>query len=230
MQVYSHIVSYFLGIFYHIHKDSNMPENVQKPSLKGVYLPKTKQGWDKFNTLVDSAEKLFAESGFSDVSISDICREANTAVGTFYIYFETKTDVYRYLVESYGTLIKRRIAKDIANCKTREERERAGIKSYLRLAVEDPTFYSIIWGSLSVDKELFKDYYSSFAEGYARGLREDSDELKSDDLLTLSYALMGISSFLGLRAIFENMTEEEIDCMIDDTFMPMLHNGILKTL
>ena len=206
-----------------------MLENKEKTKLKGVFLPKTQQGWDKFNVLVDSAERLFAKSGFSDVSISDICHEANTAVGTFYIYFETKTDVYRYLVESYGKRIKRRIAKDIADCKTREERERTGIKTFIKLAVEDPTFYSIIWGSLSVDKQLFKDYYVSFAESYKSQLLIDQNELKNSDYTTLSYALMGISSFLGLRAIFENMTEEEIDRMVDETFVPMLHEGILKT-
>ena len=203
-------------------------ENAVKSSLSGIYLPKTQQGWDKFNVLVDSAEKLFAKSGFSDVSISDICREAKTAVGTFYIYFETKTDIYRYLVQSYGTRIKRSIAKDISECKTREERERTGIKTFIRLAVEDPTFYNIIWGSLSVDKQLFQDYYTSFADSYRRALLGDEEELKTDDLMTLSYALMGISSFLGLRAIFEEMSEDEIDRMIDDTFMPMLHEGILK--
>lgn len=197
-------------------------------SLEGVNLPKTQQGWDKFNILVESAEKLFAKSGFSDVSISDICREAKTAVGTFYIYFETKTDIYRYLVHSYGKRIRRNIAKDIVSCKTREERERAGIKSFVMQAVEDPTFYSIIWGSLSVDKQLFKDYYVSFAESYTKSLIGDEAEMKSSDYITLSYALMGISSFLGLRAIFENMSEEEIDKMVDETFIPMIHDGILK--
>lgn len=205
-----------------------MPNKKTSKSLDGVFLPKTQQGWDKFNELVESAEKLFAKSGFSGVSISDICHEAKTAVGTFYIYFETKTDVYRYLVESYGKRIKRSIASDISECKTREDRERTGIKTFIRLAVEDPAFYSIIWGSLSVDNQLFKDYYTSFAESYTRALKADQDELKDFDLVTMSYALMGISSFLGLQAIFDEMTETEIDRMIDETFMPMLHNGILK--
>lgn len=202
--------------------------NTKTNRLEGVNLPKTQQGWDKFNVLVDSAEKLFAKSGFSDVSIADICNEAKTAVGTFYIYFETKTDIYRYLVQSYGKRIRKNIAKNIAACTTREERERTGIKTFIKLAVEDPTFYSIIWGSLSVDKMLFQDYYVAFAESYTRALIADEEELKSTDFVTLSYALMGTSSFLGLRAIFDNMTEEEIDEMVDKTFMPMLHHGILK--
>lgn len=203
--------------------------NSQTTVHQGIYLPKTEQGWHNFNALVNSAEKLFAESGFADVSVSTICKNANTAVGTFYIYFETKTDIYRYLVESYGKRIRRTIAKDIANCKTRKEREREGLKSFIRQAVQDPTFYTIIWGSLSVDKQLFKDYYENFAESYSNSLRSDDSELKDLDFRTISYILMGISSFLGLRAIFENMTEEEIDNMVEKTFIPMLYDGILNS-
>ena len=201
-----------------------------KTKIPGVSLPKTKNGWQKFTTLVESAEKLFAESGFHNVSISDICSEADTAVGTFYIYFETKSDIYRYLVESYGRKIRRSISKDIesSNCETRADRERAGIKSFVKLAVETPTLYNIIWGCLSVDKQMFEDYYVSFARSYSRALLLDKDELKTEDLTTLSYALMGISSFLALRAIFENMTDEEIDYMIDYTFMPMIKEGLIK--
>lgn len=205
-----------------------MIERNIKTNISGVSLPKTRQGWQKFRTLLDSAERLFSESGFNAVSISDICQDADTAVGTFYIYFETKTDIYRYLVESYGRRIRRRIAIDIANCETREERERAGIKSFVKLSVEAPNLYNIIWGSLSVDKQLFEDYYVSFAKSYARTLADDQEELKSADLTTIAYALMGISSFLGLRAIFENMSEEEIDKMVDETFIPMLKEGLIK--
>jgi hypothetical protein len=39
---------------------------------------------------------------------------------------------------------------------------------------------------------------------------------------------MGVSNFLGLKAIFKDMTDEEIDKMIDDTVMPALRGGILK--
>ena len=73
---------------------------------KGLHAPKTRQGINKMQLLLDSAEKLFSQSSFFEVSVSDICKEAHTAVGTFYIYFDSKTDVYRYLVEYYKRQIK----------------------------------------------------------------------------------------------------------------------------
>ena len=40
--------------------------------------------------------------------------------------------------------------------------------------------------------------------------------------------LMGIASFLGLRGMFENMTDEQIDTMVDGTIMPILQNGLFQ--
>jgi AcrR family transcriptional regulator len=196
--------------------------------IKGINIPKTKLGRTKMDKLLSSSEELFATKGFHNTSISDICRHAGTAVGTFYIYFETKTDVYRYLMEKYKTEIKHRLADSISQCESRYEREREGIKCFIKYAVSNPNIYNIIWGSLSIDKEIFTDYYVSFAKSYTRGLSKDQDEINSDDTTTLAYALMGTSNFLGLRAMFENMSDEEIDKMIDETLMPALKAGVFK--
>lgn len=196
--------------------------------LPGVNPPKTQLGWDKFNALAEAAERLFTASSFFEVSVSDICRAAHTAVGTFYIYFETKTDLYRYLVECYKRRIKQRLSESIADCTTRCQREREGIRGFVTFAMENPMLYNIIWGSLAVDKQIFEDYYVSFAKSYARALIQDQAELQSGDVTTLAYALMGISSFLGLRAIFESMPEAQIDRMIDETFLPMIRSGLIR--
>ena len=57
---------------------------------QGVNKPKTKLGQIKMDKLITTAEHLFTQKGFYNTSIADICKEAQTAVGTFYIYFDTK--------------------------------------------------------------------------------------------------------------------------------------------
>lgn len=195
---------------------------------KGINLPKTKLGLAKMNKLLDAAEELFTRNGFHGTSISDICKAAGTAVGTFYIYFQTKTDVYRYLMWKYQKQIKELLADSICNCKTRYEMEREGIKCFIKFAVKTPNVYNIIWGSLSIDRKLFVDYYSSFASSYTRALQKSSDELEEYDATSVAYMLMGISNFVGLRALFENMSDAEIDDMIDKAIMPALSSGIFK--
>lgn len=197
-------------------------------NIKGVHPPKTSVGLTKMHALAEVAERLFTQTSFFEVSVSDICKAAHTAVGTFYIYFETKTDIYRYLVADYQRRIKRSLSQSIAGCTTRHERERAGIKSFVRFSVNNPNVYHIVWGSLAVEKQLFVDYYMSFADSYARALRTDGEELTSEDVMSLAYMLMGIASFLGLRGMFENMTDEQIDTMVDGTIMPILQNGLFQ--
>ena len=195
---------------------------------KGINLPKTKLGLAKMNKLLDVAEELFNSKGFHATSISDICRAAGTAVGTFYIYFETKTDVYRYLMWKYQIKIKSLLAESIKGCKTRFEMERKGIKCFIKFAMQTPNVYNIIWGSLSIDQKLFNDYYISFAESYARALSKFPDEISTSDHSTVAYILMGISNFVGLKAMFEGMSDEDIDAVIDNTIMPALSTGIFK--
>lgn len=197
-------------------------------TVQGVNPPKTKLGLAKMHKIIDAAEELFTNVGFYQTSISDICKKAETAVGTFYIYFDTKTDIYRYLMEKYKSDIKALLAKSIEGCATRYEREREGIKCFIKYAVKTPNVYNIIWGSLSIDRNMFIDYYVSFSKSYTRALSHDIDEVNTDDPTTVAYALMGVSNFLGLRAMFENMSEEEIDNMIDNTLMPTFINGIFK--
>ena len=195
---------------------------------KGINLPKTKLGLAKMNKLLDAAEELFTTCGFHATSISDICKRANTAVGTFYIYFETKTDIYRYLMWKYQKQIKELLAKSISNCSTRYDMEREGIKCFVKFSHSTPNVYNIIWGSLSIDQKMFCDYYISFAESYTKALQKSGEELVVSDPTTVAYMLMGISNFVGLKAIFEDMNDEEIDQIVEQTIMPALRDGIFK--
>ena len=201
-----------------------MPEHTTK--IRGVKRPKTELGQAKMDKIVEAATNLFTEVGFYETSVADICRKARTAVGTFYIYFETKRDLYRHLLEQYKAAIRTRLAESIRKTTTREEAEREGIRAFLKYAVEDPMMYNIIWGSLSIDQVLFVDYYVSFAESYAKALEKSGSELAIADTTALAYLLMGLTNFLGLHAIFEGMDDEAIDKMIDTTVMPALRNGI----
>ncbi|MBR2334607.1 MAG: TetR/AcrR family transcriptional regulator [Clostridia bacterium] len=203
-----------------------MSENLK--DIKGVNRPKTQLGLNKMMKLIEAAEELFTTKGFYQTSISDICKSAGTAVGTFYIYFQTKTDIYGYMMQEYANEIKTRLSEAIKDCPTRYEKEREGIKCFVKYAVERPNVYNIIWGSLSVDKKMFTDYYESFARSYTYSLTHDKGEINAEDATTIAYMLMGVSNFLGLRAMFENMSDHEIDKLVDETLMPALKSGIFK--
>ena len=43
--------------------------------------------------IFSTAQTLFAEKGYNNVSVADICKEAGVSVGLFYNYFRSKSDI-----------------------------------------------------------------------------------------------------------------------------------------
>ena len=53
--------------------------------------------------ITEAAVRCFRTKGYDEVSVNDICREANVARSTFYRVFSNKKDVIRYLFEHTDT-------------------------------------------------------------------------------------------------------------------------------
>ncbi len=193
-----------------------------------VIEPKTKRGLATREKILKAAERLFGEKGYYNTSINDIAVKAKVAPGTLYIYFKDKYTLYCYLVTRYGHLVRSRIAQDIKNsdCTSRREKEKIGMLSYLNIIQEHPHVYNIIWESLHIDKELFVAYYEKFSGNYQKNLKKafDEGEIYEFDNELISYVLMGISSFIGLRYVtFEKTMDLEY---IVDQVMRMLDGGL----
>lgn len=189
-----------------------------------INYPKTKRGEATLNKLLSSAEMLFLEKGYYNASIVDITKKAGVGLGTFYVYFEDKYSIYKYLVLSYSRKIRRHIAVSINHLQTRKEMEEVGLLSYLEFIKEYPQTYNILWESLHVDKQLFREYYETFADFYKRSLDKASDagDLKKYDNEVVAYALMGIANFVGLRWVVLETTDDlesvakEVTRMLDE--------------
>ncbi len=59
-------------------------------------LPKTRQGSD---VILAAAAKLFAEKGYANVSIRDVCKAANTSPPMIYYYFKDKRRLFEAAVK-----------------------------------------------------------------------------------------------------------------------------------
>lgn len=67
----------------------------------------TNQGLERKQQLLDAAARLFADRGYAETRIVDICREAGVAKGLFYWYFDTKEAVFRDLAEALRHRLRR---------------------------------------------------------------------------------------------------------------------------
>ncbi len=194
-------------------------------------LPKRKDGQKTFDQIIETGKKLFSKNGYQATSINEIIHKAGIATGTFYLYFDDKFALYSYLLTKYRKSIRKALSEGIATATSRYEKERLGLRAFLKFAWQDPLAYRIIWESMFVDKELFQEYYETFSHDYIRQLSYavKSKEVRDDvDLETLSYILMGISNFVGLQVLFrETLTDKDLD-RITDQVMKILDSGMFK--
>lgn len=193
-----------------------------------VNLPKTKRGQKTLDNIVRAAEELFFEKGYHPTSIIDITNEANIALGTFYIYFKDKYSLYKFLLLSYSHDIRKAIALDIKPSHTRFEAEKIGLKAFLVYISDHKHVYNIIWESLYIDKTLFVEYYEDFAGRYATGLvkAQEKGEVVDVDTTILSYFLMGVSNFIGLKYVmFDEDKDDNLDEVVEKV-MDILEAGM----
>ncbi len=194
-----------------------------------VNQPKTKRGQATLDRLCNASEQLFYKKGYHGTSIHDITGLAGVAPGTFYIYFEDKMSLYCYLLLQYSHRIRMHVAKAIKNCPNRKEAERLGLKAFLQFIHENKHIYNIIWESLYIDKKLFVDYYTKFAQNYTSQIEiaQAKEEMKVYDPEVVSFLLMGISNFIGLNWVMFKESDD-FDYVVDQV-INILDKGLFSS-
>jgi len=192
--------------------------------------PTTRNAINTFKAIEDAALEVFYKNGYHGTTIADITNRAGVAAGTFYLYFPSKLVLYQHILMSLSHDIRKEIASKVNEKETRYEKEREGIKTFINYALERPEMYNIIWESLYIDRDLFRDYYISFAGRYRKGLNRavEEGEIRSLDTEVVSYVLMGITNFIGLKVVMDLGEEnEDVDAIVD-VVMEILEKGLFR--
>ncbi len=186
--------------------------------------PKTKRGQTRREQILRAAERVIGQRGFTDASIADITREAGTALGTFYIYFSSKEEIFRELVAEMGHMTRKVLAAATMPADSRLEAEHLGLKAFLRFVAEHPALYRIVEEARFVDPPAYEDYFTSFAKAYRRQLERaaDSGTIRPGDADVRAWALMGIAKTLGERYVLWG-SSDDLDRIADDAFDLIRH-------
>jgi AcrR family transcriptional regulator len=182
--------------------------------------PKTEKGRRTQRRLLEAAKDEFAERGFHEAAISGITQRAGVALGTFYVYFNSKEEIFRELVDFMGRATRAHIAKHVVDAPDRAAAERMGLEAFIAYVRQNKAVYRIIMEAQFVAEDAYKRYYEVFSEAYYRNLVAAGAEgkLRPGDEETRSWALIGMSVFLGMRyAVWEDARPvEEIGAAIED--------------
>lgn len=192
--------------------------------------PKTKRGRETLNNILSAAAQEIYEKGYHNAGINDITRRAGVASGTFYVYFDSKDDLYKFLLLQCSHIIRKHLNQVTSSCKTRREVEEVGLREWLKFVQKNQYMYHIIWESLYVDKQLFVDYYSTFSRAYMKGIdaAKERGEIRPEiNSEVLAWTLMGASNFLGLNwGLFADCPTDSDLKQVVESFMSILTGGV----
>ncbi len=99
---------------------------------------------EKRDQILDSARKLFLERGYANTRMGDIARDADLAIGTLYLYFENKNEIYASLCEDGLAILDELFAEAARDGKNCWEKMEALAKVNLRFYRKYRPYYDII--------------------------------------------------------------------------------------
>ncbi|MDD4323412.1 MAG: TetR/AcrR family transcriptional regulator [Eubacteriales bacterium] len=196
--------------------------------MTGIEYPKTQKGQETFAALVEAAGKQFYEKTYHGATIKDITEEAGVGLGTFYIYFESKLVCYEYLLRQYSHKIRSTIGQRVEGLTSQREIEKVGLMVFLEMVRDDQHMYNIIWESLLVEPRFFREYYTNFSDRYQKGIiqGQKKGEFSQGDPEIISYILMGVSNFIGIRyALFSK--DEDLEA-VSEAVISLLETGLFN--
>lgn len=115
---------------------------------------------------------MFAEHGYLDATVELVVAEAGVSRGTFYTYFESKSDVFRHLAATIDVLVDQRVVSfERGTGSDPVENLRVSTLNYLRLVREHADLYRLV-DQVSVFDETVR-------EGRLRSRRRHVDRVRA---------------------------------------------------
>ncbi|MFO7881768.1 MAG: TetR/AcrR family transcriptional regulator [Kosmotogaceae bacterium] len=161
--------------------------------------------------LLASAEELIGTKGYFNTSIYDITNHAGYAQGTFYVYFESKSQLLKELVLWANHNFRNALKDASKSVDGRLNQEMRNYKAFLLFMKAHRNLYEIVRESEFIVDGVGKLYYEKILDSYTRALEKPINkgeiaEFKKEDL---GVFLMGIGHFMGLDLIIYPKEKQE---------------------
>lgn len=117
--------------------------------------------------ILESARKLFQERGFLNVTISDIAEASELSIGTLYLYFKNKDDLYAGLASLGSQKVDKLLDDALHRKKKLEHKELVQfIEKFLRIYDDYGCYFDILMFNFKGKGSI------NLSDGYATSLRE----------------------------------------------------------
>ena len=173
---------------------------------------------------MDAAAKVFKSRGFMNTSVSDIMRESNLGVGTFYNYFGSKEEILMELVKDLFTQVEKSLSARAENKLTSLELLEMCCMNTAKL-IDENRFILPLFTSAGVHSDkpehmpdnVSPKFKTIFEEIILRG--QESGEIRSDipvDLISeMLHSIYQAAAFSKLKLPFQENVRLKIKIILD---------------
>lgn len=154
---------------------------------------------NKKKLIKSKAYDLFLKNQFELASVNSIVKEASIAKGTYYLYYQTKEEVYLDILadfyQKWFTHINSILNKDIGFCDF--------LKELVFSFIEDKKFLELLCrSSLILEKNISKESIIHFKNGHKAGLSEISHKVsirfEISEEIAIHKLLLTYASIIGV--------------------------------
>jgi len=110
----------------------------------------------KRQAIIESARKIFAMKGYEDTTIAEIAEDAGIAVGTVYLYFGNKRDIYTSVSLDWATSLAAAFEDPAIAALPWEQVPRAMIEATFRICRRDSDMMSLFQVDIQSAEEIQK--------------------------------------------------------------------------
>ena len=126
--------------------------------------------------LLAAAERVIARKGYHSTRISDIAHEADVGLGTFYLHFKTKNEIFIELIEHGASELLAMIDEAKKGVADAAERLRISVETILDAAAENPESFRIVFGHGPAFLDLMVRVHALFIENLRADLESTLGE------------------------------------------------------
>lgn len=189
--------------------------------IVGISERKQKEKEELKALILQAAKKLFVEKGVEQTTIRNIASAIEYSVGTVYVYFKDKNDIFHELHTQGFT----QLGKDmrvLGNVENPMERLKALGRVYINFAMENPDMYDLMFSMKAPMEFLESHHQEQWQEGQSTfGVLKatvnqclDAGYFKNHSLEPLSFAIWSVvhgmvSLHISQRVKGVNLTDPE---------------------
>ena len=140
--------------------------------------------------LIQAAERVISSKGYHQTRIADIATEADVGLGTFYLHFKTKNEIFIELIEHGAAELRRELAEAKLGVLTPAEKLKITIDTILDAAAEAPELFRIVFGH----SPAFLDLMVRVHEIFIGDLRDDLAPAVGDRADAIAHLTVGMLS------------------------------------